>query len=395
MIAIPISVVQRQLDSCPKLLSGRRFIDQIIEDRVVPDGCYPVISGGAVRDGVLFETEPHDIDIFFAIGYVRGDLFNGQWSIQNETTRAANMSLLLEDIKGWLEDKEIPYISLMSNNTPIEGYQNSGFIFNEILEFVFEETTIQLMFTELRTLSNISDNFPAVARIFMARDHVFFTHTGYAAMNFSGDRIPVCNEREARYVLKKWPEANVVRFINGSDMYNTFVRENSNLVVERIGDLFDSNGSLIRVGSSQNGLKALMISILCEKFNCSTQEMEQWWVGDNLRADWSEGLSEIQSQNRGLFVNSNADLWGQLRNHVNNNITRNEVRPASSQHLRSTMENLRRTFGSVSGPSVSDLEGRVVSGTIARDINRREAQFDAELGLAPTPPGGWDIPTSR
>lgn len=393
MIAIPISLVQRQLDNCPKLLAGRNFVDQIIEDRVVPDGCYPLISGGAVRDGILLETEPHDVDIFFASALVRGDQFSGQVTMQTQAQRAETSRFLLEDLRGWLEDKEIPYTSLLSSSTEIEGYVGSGFTLNEILEFVFEGTTIQLMFTEPMSIGNIADRFPAMARIFMSRDYVHFTHTGYAAMCFSGGRIPVCNEREARYVLKKWPEANVVQFLNGSEMYSAFVRENSTLLVESIEDLFSrpQGESAVRDYISttrfQNTLKSAMIGILCNKFHCFDHEMNGFWESGLLRADWSNGLSEIRQPLD--------NIWSF---------------PSTPSGIpRSTFEEFRRNFGNASGPSLSDLEGGIVSSfneaaqtatqrNLSRMSNvvgfrRREAQFDAELGLAPEPPGGWNIPT--
>lgn len=429
MIAIPISLVQRQLDNCPKLLAGRNFVDQIIEDRVVPDGCYPLISGGAVRDGILLETEPHDVDIFFASALVRGDQFSGQVAMQTQVQRAEASRLLLEDLRGWLEDKEIPYTSLLSRSSEIEGYVGSGFTFNEILEFVFEGTTIQLMFTELMSIGNIADRFPAMARIFMSRDCVHFTHAGYAAMCFSGDRIPVCNEREARYVLKKWPEANVVQFLNGSEMYQAFVRENSTLLVENIEDLFSrpQEESAVRDYISttrfQNTLKTAMIGILCNKFHCFDHEMNGFWEGGLLRADWSSGLSEIRQPLNYIWPTSSTPRG------IRGFETR-EVRPVTSQQIRSTFEEFRRNFGggevrtsdfaSTTGPSLADLERQVgdslgssMSGrfetnfdnqavtqrTISQmaqstvGFSRREAQFDAELGLAPEPPGGWNIPT--
>lgn len=69
MIKIPLS--ELNLQEGEALSVGLDLIRNLIRDNVVPDGIYPVIAGGAIRDTFFQNRTPNDVDIFLVQGGFR------------------------------------------------------------------------------------------------------------------------------------------------------------------------------------------------------------------------------------------------------------------------------------------------------------------------------------
>ena len=50
MIVIPINRIEDKVAQQPDITVGRHFIEQLINNNLIPDGICPIITGGAVRD---------------------------------------------------------------------------------------------------------------------------------------------------------------------------------------------------------------------------------------------------------------------------------------------------------------------------------------------------------
>ena len=48
MYNIPNALIRSRIDDSPQLMSGLTLINELIANRLIPDGVYPIIAGGAM-----------------------------------------------------------------------------------------------------------------------------------------------------------------------------------------------------------------------------------------------------------------------------------------------------------------------------------------------------------
>ena len=244
MYNIPNALIRRRIDDSPQLVSGLALIEELIANRLIPDGVYPIIAGGAVRDAIFQTREPHDIDIFLIT--TEGGL--PRQSVTDRSMWRAKARLFLEDFKEWAEAHGIETRSLLieqdigrSNSQYAPG---SSLNFVDILEIDYQGTKIQLMFNEPTSLGALAATFPSVCRGFLALDSLWFSSDGFYAMTETG-AIPVCSNREVAYVHKKWPDAEIAFFGYDGHITDYYCWITSPLTTSRVSDLVTEGGIII------------------------------------------------------------------------------------------------------------------------------------------------------
>ena len=112
MIKIPLS--ELNLQEGEALSVGLDLIRNLIRDNVVPDGIYPVIAGGAIRDTFFQNRTPNDVDIFLVQGGFR-------WNTRQENNPAnvVNAALFLDNFLSWTESKGLQTTSRLVQ--PVSG----------------------------------------------------------------------------------------------------------------------------------------------------------------------------------------------------------------------------------------------------------------------------------
>ena len=210
MITVPfLGCVQRKAEDSAHLSNGLELIDSWIDGLTIPNGVVPIIAGGAVRDVMFKNTLPHDIDIFF--------VSSGN-PIAFSRTDAA--SLLIENIRMWLEDQEINWRSLSSRERA--EYESSGSAFVDIIEFTRDGFTYQLMLPEsIPQMDTLIDRFPVMCKFALNTEGLYFTLPSYAAML---SEVPVgYNQRDYRYLTKKYDGQPVSMFNDVNHLYYTVI----------------------------------------------------------------------------------------------------------------------------------------------------------------------------
>lgn len=210
MITVPfLGCVQRKVEDSAHLSNGLELIDSWIDGLTIPNGVVPIIAGGAVRDVMFKNTLPHDIDIFF--------VSSGN-PIAFSRTDAA--SLLIENIRMWLEDQEINWRSLSA--TERAEYESSGSAFVDIIEFTRDGFTYQLMLPEsIPQMDTLIDRFPVMCKFALNTEGLYFTLPSYAAML---SEVPVgYNQRDYRYLTKKYDGQPVSMFNDVNHLYYTVI----------------------------------------------------------------------------------------------------------------------------------------------------------------------------
>lgn len=298
MYSIPNALVRSRIDNSPKLVSGLTLINELIANRLVPDGIYPIIAGGAVRDAIFQTREPHDIDIFLIT--TEGGL--SRHSVTDWTMWRSKARLFLEDFKEWAEAHGIETRSLLVEQDA--GFSNryapgSSLIFMDILEIDYQGAKVQLMFNEPTSLGALAATFPSVCRGFLGLNTLWFPSDGFYAMTETG-AIPVCSTREVAYVHKKWPDAEVAYFVYDGHITDYYCWSNSPLTTSRVSDLVTDGGisvsthndKLARIGGDisrffdiredviRNGYGADYYRILNSQWSANLQPLEQEPVPD-------------------------------------------------------------------------------------------------------------------
>lgn len=241
MYNIPNALIRRRIDDSPQLMSGFTLINELIANRLIPDGVYPIIAGGAVRDAIFKTREPHDIDIFLIT--TEGGL--PRQSVTDWSMWRAKARLFLEDFKEWAEAHGIETRSLLVEQDI--GRSNSQYApgsllnFVDILEIDYQGAKIQLMFNEPTSLGALAATFPSVCRGFLALDSLWFPSDGFYAMTETG-AIPVCSNREVAYIHKKWPDAEVAFFNYDGHITDYYCWSNSPPTTSRVSDLVTESG---------------------------------------------------------------------------------------------------------------------------------------------------------
>lgn len=299
MIVIPINRIEDKVAQQPDIAVGRHFIEQLINNNLVPDSICPIITGGAVRDAVLNNIAPHDIDIFIVRGQTPGT--------QNTFTTVDRWQALGREIesnvKEWLESQDIEYASLLAEATDESYAGGSQLTFTDIIEFQWNGTRIQFMFNYPTSIEEVLDNFPMMCRGAMTLDNLFMTPHGYLAM--TAPCPVVVSSREIRYVHKKWPNSQVLRFSAPSVAYQYMAQTRYLPTPQPVSHLVSGLGqvSLIEDTTSAQYCVNRDMSIF---FGIPYEEIQLMSIihgSSQIRAYWSEGLTN-------LTTNTGGDLLG-------------------------------------------------------------------------------------
>lgn len=210
MITTELSNIQGLISANAKLSTGLDFLrlmrsEGLLEAR---KGYFPAICGGAVRDGLFLGREINDIDIF---------LFRDNRSplaVDNPSTSAAvaqDMRDIQQDFLAWLEDMEIPHQSLLSDRASAYfGAQR----FLDIIQFVWNEVTIQVMIPLGNTLSNGIDNLlrtmPIWSGCCLTMQYLRMFDTTLSHYYLPENHFFVATDRDIPYLRHKAPDGVMV-----------------------------------------------------------------------------------------------------------------------------------------------------------------------------------------
>lgn len=206
---IATSPFRERIENSEHLNAGFSLIQRLKSDLVIPDGILPIIAGGAVRDVVLKNTTPHDVDIFFI-----------KTAVINQTTeQAQEESLQLKDqILTWLESENISWVSRRQSRD----YVGSSQTYLEIAEFVLDGITFQLMIPEYIQLADqLLSRFPTSCYC-AATEGKFLVSPQSWVSNKIGNSV-IISSTDSQYVDKKYPNDPYVDFVNVYSMYAYFL----------------------------------------------------------------------------------------------------------------------------------------------------------------------------
>lgn len=299
MIVIPINRIEDKVAQQPDITVGRHFIEQLINNNLIPDYICPIITGGAVRDAVLNNRAPHDIDIFIVRGqtprthnsFIRHD----QWQDLGREVES--------NVKEWLESQDIEYSSLLAEATNESYAGSSQLIFADIIEFQWNGVRIQFMFNYPTSIEEVLDSFPMMCRGAMTLDNLFMTPHGYLAM--TSPCPVVVSAQEVKYVHKKWPNSQVLRFQTPVVAYHYMAQTRQPPVPQMVRDLVDDQGRVSLMDNTASPQycvdrdMSLFFGIPYEEI----QLMSTLYGSSRIHAYWSEGLTN-------LTVSTSGDLLG-------------------------------------------------------------------------------------
>lgn len=299
MIVIPINRIEDKVAQQPDITVGRHFIEQLINNNLVPDGICPIITGGAVRDAVLNNTAPHDIDIFI----VRGQTPRTQNTFITPGRWQALGREIESNVKEWLESQDIEYSSLLAEATDEPYTGTSQLTFTDIIEFQWNGTRIQFMFNYPTSIEEIMDSFPMMCRGAMTLDSLFMTSHGYLAM--TAPCPVVVSSREIRYVHKKWPNSQVLRFSSPAVAHQYMAQTRYLPTPQSVSHLVNEQGQVALLEdttSAQYCVNRDMSRFFGIPYE-EIQVMSNLHGSSQIHAYWSEGLTN-------LTTNTSGDLLG-------------------------------------------------------------------------------------
>ncbi len=399
MIVIPINQIEDKVAQQPDITVGRHFIEQLINNNLIPDGICPIITGGAVRDAVLNNIAPHDIDIFI----VRGQTPRTQNTFI-PTDRWQELGREIEsNVKEWLESQDIEYSSLLAEATDEPYAGTSQLTFTDIIEFQWNGTRIQFMFNYPTSIEEVMDSFPMMCRGAMTLDKLFMTPHGYLAMT---SPIPVVvSAREVKYVHKKWPTSQVLRFQTAGVAYHYMAQTRNPPVPQLVSSLVDDQGRVAFIDDTASPQYCLDQDM--SRFFGIPYEEIQLMSGvhgsGQIYAYWSEGLTN-------LMTNTGWDLLGREDEPIRHDAIEgvfvaparrraNEARNLSSNRMASFEETLGITNGSteqwLSRPSRGRSNGLTVSRHqfSGQSFNAPVRAVWTDEGVAQDVVGSLDIPS--
>lgn len=286
MIKIPLS--ELNLQEGEALSVGLDLIRNLIRDNVVPDGIYPVIAGGAIRDTFFQNRTPNDVDIFLVQGGLR-------WNTRQENSPAnvGNAALFLDNFLSWTESKGLQVTSRLVQ--PVNGttYAEALFTFQEILEIEIDQVKIQMMINLPLDMDTLSRRFPMICQGFMTLDNMYVSNEGLFAMSYTRD-IPVVSSREMKYVHKKWPEATVAVYSSPTEYMHLAMGAFGEPEVHLISDLV---GPMAGVNLYQNQRRHYTLKMMETILNIP-QERGRGYLDEevNLQTEWSSGLTTIGAE---------------------------------------------------------------------------------------------------
>ena len=286
MIKIPLS--ELNLQEGEALSVGLDLIRNLIRDNVVPDGIYPVIAGGAIRDTFFQNRTPNDVDIFLVQGGLR-------WNTRQENSPAnvSNAALFLDNFLSWTESKGLQVTSRLIQ--PVNGttYAEALFTFQEILEIEIDQVKIQMMINLPLDMDTLSRRFPMICQGFMTLGNLYVSNEGLFAMSYTRD-IPVVSSREMKYVHKKWPEATVAVYSSSTEYMHLAMGAFGEPEVHLISDLV---GPMAGVNLYQNQRRHYTLKMMETILNIP-QERGRSYLDEevNLQTEWSSGLTTIGAE---------------------------------------------------------------------------------------------------
>lgn len=286
MIKIPLS--ELNLQEGEALSVGLDLIRNLIRDNVVPDGIYPVIAGGAIRDTFFQNRTPNDVDIFLVQGGLR-------WNTRQENSPAnvGNAALFLDNFLSWTESKGLQVTSRLIQ--PVNGttYAEALFTFQEILEIEIDQVKIQMMINLPLDMDTLSRRFPMICQGFMTLGNLYVSNEGLFAMSYTRD-IPVVSSREMKYVHKKWPEATVAVYSSSTEYMHLAMGAFGEPEVHLISDLV---GPMAGVNLYQNQRRHYTLKMMETILNIP-QERGRSYLDEevNLQTEWSSGLTTIGAE---------------------------------------------------------------------------------------------------
>lgn len=299
MIVIPINQIEDKVAQQPDITVGRHFIEQLINNNLVPDGICPIITGGAVRDAVLNNTAPHDIDIFI----VRGQTPRTQNTFVPTDRWQALGREIESNVKEWLESQDIEYASLLAESTDEPYTGTSQLTFTDIIEFQWNGVRIQFMFNYPTSIEEVLDNFPMMCRGAMTLDKLFMTSHGYLAM--TAPCPVVVSSREIRYVHKKWPNSQVLRFSSQAVAHQYMAQTRYLPTPQSVNHLVNERGQVALIEDTTSA-QYCVDRDMSRFFGIPYEEiqlMSSTHGSSQIHAYWSEGLTN-------LTTNTGGDLLG-------------------------------------------------------------------------------------
>lgn len=299
MIVIPINRIADKVAQQPDITVGRHFIEQLINNNLIPDCICPIITGGAVRDAVLNNRAPHDIDIFIVRGqaprtqntFIRHD----QWQDLGREVES--------NVKEWLESQDIEYSSLLAEATNEAYAEGSLLTFTDIIEFQWNGVRIQFMFNYPTSIEEVMDNFPMMCRGAMTPDNLFMTPHGYLSM--TSPCPVVVSAHEIKYVHKKWPNSQVLRFSAPSVAYQYMAQTRYLPTPQPVSHLVNEWGQVALIEDTTSAQYCVNRD-MSRFFGIPYEEiqlMSNIHGSNQIRAYWSEGLTD-------LLTNTGGDLLG-------------------------------------------------------------------------------------
>lgn len=340
MYNIPNALIHRRIDDSPQLVSGLTLINELIANRLIPDGVYPIIAGGAVRDAIFQTREPHDIDIFLIA--TEGGL--PRQSVIDRSMWRAKARLFLEDFKEWAEAHGVETRSLLIEQdigrSDSQYAPGSSLNFVDILEIDYQGAKIQLMFNEPTSLGALAATFPSVCRGFLALDSLWFYSDGFYAMTETG-AIPVCSNREVAYVHKKWPDAEIAFFGYDGHITDYYCWITSPLTTSRVSDLVTDGGitiptyndKLARIGGDISRFFGIREDVIRSGYGADFYRI--------LNSQWTANLQPLEQEPTSDITTD--DTWAMPRSAD----IRNAVSP--TQRVRSSFGSRMSEFSAAFG----------------------------------------------
>ena len=299
MIVIPINRIADKVAQQPDITVGRHFIEQLINNNLIPDCICPIITGGAVRDAVLNNRAPHDIDIFIVRGQAPRTrntfIHHDQWQDLGREVES--------NVKEWLESQDIEYSSLPAEATNEAYAEGSLLTFTDIIEFQWNGVRIQFMFNYPTSIEEVLDNFPMMCRGAMTPDNLFMTPHGYLSM--TSPCPVVVSAREIKYVHKKWPNSQVLRFSSTSAALQYMAHSRYLPTPQPISHLVDARGQVTYVEDTTSPSYCVDRD-MSRFFGIPYEEIQLMSTlhgSSRIHAYWSEGLTN-------LTTNTGGDLLG-------------------------------------------------------------------------------------
>lgn len=254
MITTELENIQGLISSNRKLSVGMDFLRLMRTEGLLEanKGLFPAILGGAVRDGLFLGREINDIDVFLFYDQ-RSALTTSPLTSRRERSDA--MADVRQNILAWLEDMEIEWQSLLSDRASAYFGQNQ---FHEIIQFVWRETTIQVMIPNGESLNSSIDGLmrtmPLYSTVALTLNYLRVYDLALANFCMPRNHYFVGTEKDIPYLRNKAPTGVFIPVSNTntaiSSALNHYVEASSSLDALNV-----NNGASMGVNAMTSLLK--------------------------------------------------------------------------------------------------------------------------------------------